>query len=335
MRAFRIRNFVFLLFFVSLILAFAARKNQSVAGFLEENVSVKMRFFLSRLTSYVPFSLFEIFVLTSPLLIFLLVKYVKTKERFLKLISFLTIVAIIYVYTVFVPRGIGSRLSEYDIAPTESELISAAESLISDINNTSESAPLSLSETSRKIRESYRKISHGLGEKYKELPPVKPLMASKATNYFGILALYAFPTSEICINTDVPRYLLPHTVAHEYSHLFGVSLEGEANFLAYVACIETDEPYIVYSASLSVLEYLLLDVAELDEKTYTELYNSLSERAKADIEKYRQYSRKYSNTLFFKISDKINTSHQTAIGGGKKYSYSAVSRYVTAYLTFS
>ena len=329
-----LRNIIFLLFFISLFLAFLSRKVDSAAEFLGQNVSDKIKLFISRVSSPIPFSLFELFVILSPVLIFLLIKYVGTRERFFKLLSILSLVGTLYIYTVFIPESCGAKLSAYDVSVSESELISAAKILVSDVNKASQSEPLSLSLTSKKISESYKKISHGFGVKYQKLPTPKPLITSNLTSYLGILALYAFPTSEICINTNIPEYLIPHTAAHEYAHFLGVSFEGEANFLSYVACAETGVPYIVYSASLSVLEYLLSDIAKTDRETYTKLYNSLSERAKNDIESYREYSEKYTNSALYKLSEKISSSHQTALGGGGCY-YSAVSRYVTAYLTFS
>ena len=334
MEAHRLRNIIFLLFFCSLFLAFLSRKADNVAEFLGQNVSDKIRLVISRVSSPFRFSIFELFVIISPLLIFLLIKYVQTRERFLKLTSVLSLIASIYVYTVFIPESCGARLSAYNVSATEIKLVSAAEILISDVNETSGSEPIPLSVTSKKIRESYKKISHGFGLKYQLLPPIKPLMTSRLTGYLGILALYAFPTSEICINTEIPQYLIPHTVAHEYAHFLGISFEGEANFISYVACMETEEPYIMYSASLSVLEYVLSDIAKTDRQMYTKLYNSLSASAKEDIESYREYAEKYADNPLFKYSEKINSSHQSALGGGVCY-YSAVSRYVTAYLTFS
>ncbi len=335
MKALRARNLAFFLFFLSLLTYLVSLRKRSVAIFVENHMSRSLRFALARVSSLFPVSLFEIFVILSPILIFLLVRYVNTKENFLRLLSCIALLGTVYIYTLAIPRGYGTRFSEYDRAPTEDELISAAQILISDVNENSRAEPVTLSYAAEKIREGYRKISHGYGVKYRNLQSPKPLITSKYTSYLGILALYAFPTSEICINLNIPRYLIPHTLAHEYSHMLGVSLEGEASFFAYLASIETGEPYIIYSASLSVLEYLFADIAKSDREMYTKLYKSLSHQAKLDIEEWRLYSQKYSRTQAYIISDKLNNSHEAILGGGSKYSYSAVSRYVSTYLTSS
>lgn len=54
----------------------------------------------------------------------------------------------------------------------------------------------------------------------------------------------------------------PSTICHELSHLKGYIREDEANFIAYVACIHSDNDFIRYSGYLSVYYYLLNDLIE-------------------------------------------------------------------------
>ena len=68
---------------------------------------------------------------------------------------------------------------------------------------------------------------------------------------------YYFPFSmEANINGIMFKSNVPHTVCHELSHLKGYIREDEANFIAYLACMESDDIYFEYSALLSVLGYL-------------------------------------------------------------------------------
>ena len=46
------------------------------------------------------------------------------------------------------------------------------------------------------------------------------------------------------------------TMCHELAHLRGYIFEDEANFISYLACIESDDPMVQYSGYLSVLYYL-------------------------------------------------------------------------------
>lgn len=48
----------------------------------------------------------------------------------------------------------------------------------------------------------------------------------------------------------------PAVICHEYSHLKGYILEDESNFIAYLACINSDDPFVQYSGYSSVLGYV-------------------------------------------------------------------------------
>ncbi len=335
MRIFRIRNILFFLFFVSLFLAFYASKNQEAALWIEKNISLYVRLFVSKITSVYPASVFELLIYAVPIVIVLLFVFGIEKKLFLNTLAVISFVSGIYVFTSVIPSYAPRRFCEYDIPPTKSELVCAAQMLISDINESPQSTVPSLSEIEEKIKGGYAKISHGYGIEGVKLPNSKPIVASRAASYLGILALYLPHTSEVCINTDIPSYLIPVSLAHEYAHFVGVFSEGEANFLAYVASLASGDRYAIYSASLSTLQYILSDIARLDFETYTKLYNLLSDRAKLDLENYRDYTDKYSGSKSYIISDKLSSLHGEVVGGAKPLSYSAVSRYVTAYLLFS
>ena len=68
---------------------------------------------------------------------------------------------------------------------------------------------------------------------------------------------YYFPFSmEANINELMYGMNIPYSVCHELSHLKGYIREDEANFIAYLACIESEDMYFKYSALLGVLGYL-------------------------------------------------------------------------------
>ena len=52
----------------------------------------------------------------------------------------------------------------------------------------------------------------------------------------------------------------PSTICHELSHLKGYIREDEANFIAFMACINSDNDFIKYSGYLQVLWYLENDL---------------------------------------------------------------------------
>ena len=80
---------------------------------------------------------------------------------------------------------------------------------------------------------------------------------------------------------------MPSTICHELSHLKGYIRENEANYLSFVACIESDNEFIQYSGYLSVFYYLLDDI-----ETYS------TEEEKANMHKIDK--RAYDDTIFVK-----------------------------------
>lgn len=68
---------------------------------------------------------------------------------------------------------------------------------------------------------------------------------------------YYFPFSmEANYNRQMYVANVPATLCHELSHLKGVILEDEANFLGYLACVSSEDAFFQYSGYLSVMGYL-------------------------------------------------------------------------------
>ncbi len=85
---------------------------------------------------------------------------------------------------------------------------------------------------------------------------------------------YYFPfTMEANYNAIMTTVNFPSTVCHELAHTKGFMKEDEANFIAYIACINSDDKFFQYSGYLSVLNYINNDFKEACGDN-TELYKS-------------------------------------------------------------
>ena len=99
-----------------------------------------------------------------------------------------------------------------------------------------------------------------LGKTYSQLdgyyPRLKPLLASDFLSQRYMLGYY-FPFS-MEANYNKVAYIsnLPSTMCHELAHLRGYIYEDEANFISYLACIQSEDLFFQYSGYLSVLNYL-------------------------------------------------------------------------------
>ena len=109
-----------------------------------------------------------------------------------------------------------------------------------------------------------------LGETYPQLdgwyPRPKPMMFSDFMCQQYMCGYY-FPFSMEANYNDV-MYIMnkPATLCHELAHLRGYIYEDEANFIAYLACLESEDAVFQYSGYLSVITYLYNDLY----KAYTD-----------------------------------------------------------------
>lgn len=114
-----------------------------------------------------------------------------------------------------------------------------------------------------------------LGEMFPNLkgyyPNPKPLYFSGFFSQQYIMGYY-FPFSmEANYNSMMYVGNYPTTFCHELSHLKGFILEDEANFIGYLACVDSEDLFFKYSAYLSVIRYLDRDFYKAigeDEEAY-------------------------------------------------------------------
>ena len=64
---------------------------------------------------------------------------------------------------------------------------------------------------------------------------------------------------------------MPFTIAHEMAHGYGHGDEGTCNFLAYLACQRSADPYIRYAGQYSYWRYLRSALRGLDNEAYQKL----------------------------------------------------------------
>lgn len=105
-----------------------------------------------------------------------------------------------------------------------------------------------------------------LGKTYPQLdgyyPRPKPMMFSDFMCQQYMCGYY-FPFSMEANYNDV-MYIMnkPASMCHELAHLRGYIYEDEANFISYLACVESDDVTFRYAGYLSVLNYLINDLYE-------------------------------------------------------------------------
>ncbi len=84
----------------------------------------------------------------------------------------------------------------------------------------------------------------------------RPLYFSNVATWLDIRGVYVPYTGEAVYNERVLDCDLPFVIAHVKAHQRGYAREDEANFIAFVICIKSNEPYIRYSGYLHALKVL-------------------------------------------------------------------------------
>lgn len=80
-----------------------------------------------------------------------------------------------------------------------------------------------------------------------EFTQPKPIYFSGLLTRLGISGFYFPFTGEPNYNADAPDFQLVFSMAHEMAHQRGVARESEANFVAYLVCVNSRDPFVRYS----------------------------------------------------------------------------------------
>ncbi|MCI5945304.1 MAG: DUF3810 domain-containing protein [Oscillospiraceae bacterium] len=142
-------------------------------------------------------------------------------------------------------------------------------------------------------------------------PDPKSILCSGVMTRFDLLGIY-FPFSlEANYNKNMYNSELPETICHEFAHLKGWIKEDEANFISYLACIESDSPELVYSGYMSALSYLRSKVyreASISDEDKAVLFSAANDNVVHDlVEKgriFREAKETKLGTAMSVVSDK-------------------------------
>ena len=110
----------------------------------------------------------------------------------------------------------------------------------------------------------------------------KPMMFSWLMSRTGYSGIYFALTGEANINVMPPYILMPATVMHEHAHHLGVFAEDEANFVAIITGITSDNLVFQYAGYLKGLMYLLPALQTVDHDAWQEISNTLYEEVRRD-----------------------------------------------------
>lgn len=332
-----------LAFFISA--DFADAFNLSVAHFF--------RFLLAKITSFLPFSLAEALILSSPVFVTLFIIFLNKKSESVKLrliiagkifLCFIFTAYILFVITFasgYQAHALDKRLGFEKATPSEDELYQTLNYVIEKTNyyadkisfsgNGASDSPVNYAELSSILCDSYDSIfqDYALGNNFKST--VKPLLISPVMTYTHISGVYSFFSGEANLNTNYPDYVCVFSAAHELAHQRGVARENEANFLAYLVCIESDNDYLRYAGYLSMYGYLSSALRKNNYDLWVDAASNLSDKANGELIAYSDFFDKYRDSSLSEVSDAFNDTYLKLQGTQGVISYGMVADLAIAY----
>ena len=321
----------YLLLVASIAIYVAFTKSVAFADWWNEGIGSVGRRLFAYLFAWLPVSFAELLVLLIPMLVPLVVyigfQYFCDSVRAMLtyigiLLSVVALIGSIFIWNFaagYWGRSLDQKLGLDRRDCSAEELYLTAELLSQQMHALSDEIvfledgfsvmPYSYEEMNEKLLDAYDSFAadHDFIDHF--YSRVKPIMLSEPMSYTHITGVYSFFTGEANINVNFPDYCVPFTAAHELAHQRGISREDEANFVAFLVCMESDDPYIRYSACLNLYEYVANALAEADTKRFYESYGALPVEVQREEAAYSEFFEKYRDNVAADISDATNDSY--------------------------
>lgn len=327
--------------------------SENFADFFNIYISSVFRWLLAQITNIFVFSIAEVIIILIPVILFISMWYFlkyRCKTKKASLVSSLCIlsVAAMLLSSFILTFGTGYRGSSLDKKLeiernkiSAEELYLSAEYLIERINELSSEIyygdddfsqmPYSFDQMNENLLDAYEKFSkeHDFIKTYRSR--LKPVALSEPMSYTHITGVYSFFTGEANINANFPDYTIPYTAAHELAHQRGIAREDEANMIAFLVCLQSDDKYIQYSAYLNMYEYISNALYKADKELYYAAFEQLSEDVYREEIAYSRFFKKYRDSSASAVSGAVNDVYLKAQGTEGKKSYGMVVDLTVAY----
>ena len=349
----RISVTIFIVTAVCLLIYGVCLLSPQFSDFFNRYFSSVIRAILAWLTGWIPFSLAEFLLILLPVILICLILYgvrnysESWRDVFVfcgSIFSVLAAVSSVFLLG-FAPAYRGTTLDRklgierQDVSAEQ--LYGTAKILVEQINREAKAIyfveggfsvmPYSYRELNDKLLDAYDVICDEYSFVQQLDSSLKPVMMSDAMSYTHITGVYSFFTGEANINVAFPDYTIPYTAAHELAHQRGIAREDEANFMAFLVCIASDDPYIRYSGYLNLYEYVASALYQASPELYREAYQTLSIQVKDEMSAYSAFFEKYRDSTASEVSETVNNTFLIIHGTEGTKSYGMVVDLAVAY----
>ena len=322
---------IFAIAVLSLLTLIIERLYTPYADFINSTFSRVGRVVMGYLFGFVPFSIAEFLIISSPLWIALLVYFgikmaKRSKESTFKFISFVaSVLCFIFIsfvwtyssgyYTTTIDKKLGferESIEKEELYETSLWLVENLNMLAPEISYDEANAsvmPYSYDELSKNIYYAYDAFIEKYGVLHNFASRIKPIILSEPMTYTHISGIYSFMTGEANLNVNFPDFIVASSAAHEMAHQRGIAREEEANFVAFMVCINSDDTFINYSGYLDVFNSVSGALYSADKELYSDVISKLDKRVIKDIISYGEFFEKYQDSKAADITDSMNDKY--------------------------
>ena len=155
--------------------------------------------------------------------------------------------------------------------------------------------------------------------------PVKKLLSSRLFSHMGFTGIFVPFTAESNVNTETDPAALPFTMCHEMAHRLTVAREDEANFCAFLACINNADPAFQYSGWYSAYLYTYNALYEADRAAALGVKDTLSATLRRDLEATNAHYARFDSQVQ-EVAKKVNDVYLKTVGdqdGAESYDKAA------------
>ena len=328
---------LFLLFF----LLFGLRYITAVSEFWTTSIGRAYQTVIGFITSLIPISFLELFILATIAyivcwIVFFVIKtkregFKKSSVKIVNLFLVLFSVLTIYMGTAGMayhrkPLELNLRDTSvvneddyYEISLWATEKLNECVAKLEFDENGSVKRPYSNSVLYDKIKEEYTKINGNYLTKFTAKPKQLFIFGWLYTE-MNISGVSFLPTGEANYNQNVPNLDIPFVIAHEIAHTKGVMSEDEANNLAMYVCMNSDDPYLQYSALCNAYESIEpMAMTVNDDSKLNDFFSALDDKVWNDFLYSNDFWSKH--TFFKDVSEWFNNLYLKIFGSQTTEAY--------------
>lgn len=150
-----------------------------------------------------------------------------------------------------------------------------------------------------------------------QLGPPKPLLSSSLVAHLGLTGVYSPFTAEPLVVATTPAVSLGLSMAHEAAHQRGITGEGEATLMGFVAAMSSDHPLLRYSAAVRGQDRLLAALSLRDTSSTRALISRRLPGVRRDLADLREYARRHRG-IPSRVATRVNDTYLRAnrVAGG-------------------